>query len=447
MVLARLPMQQDAPHSPYRIRFPLFWIIPGGIGALLPLLMYWDYFAKFYFLGDEFDLIDKMETWGYAKWVFGFYGENFVPLFKLFWSSVLFAGNGSYFGTILVCFAVHLVFVVLFGYLLRLWGFGLFVVLFSQLVVALNYTGIEILSWGIQVSNLMSYSFFMLMLIPFSKAYLEEKSLSAGTCGLIFVFSLAGALSFPRGTLNGFALFGLCVILFMLRDPRLKRLWRPAMFALAPCLIVALTTIVWSYFNSALIADSGNRLLQIRTHFLYQLSLNPWYQQLRGLQISASLAILLLQLNLQSAYFGIRWAKPVQRPLFYIFLLFFLGNAFLLAWGRNHMPIPVIASWRYQYGVLIIIAPFVGIILEKALAFISFRYLRIAACVVLLSWVSNWVFRPWKEHLTNWSVDRGSGLRLLLDDEKLDLEAHTISRYDPVSNKRALELIEKYHLH
>lgn len=425
----------------------IFWILAGSLSGWPPLVVHSQYFWKFFYFMDEWALIDQMESLGYYTWVFGFFAENFVPVFKLLWSGLIFAGGGNYHLLLIAGFANHMVILFLMGYLLRMWGLGLFPILFSQLVVGLNYTHIEVLSWSSQWTALLAFTSFLLVLIPFSQAYLEKKVISWWMCGVIALVSSAGALSFSRGVLNGVVLVATCVVLWLLRDPRVKYTWRPAFFAMAPCVVIALIIAIWSYTHSANFSNSGSRLGIIVSHFLYRISLNPWYQQIRGLQISVSLSILLLQLNLLAAGLGIYWAKPRFRPLLYVLILFFLGDAALLALGRNHLPVDTVPAWRYQYFTLVVFAPFVGLVVEKLIQFMPFQYVRMACYAVALLWTSQWVFKPWKHHLPTWSEHRGTITRELLVAEDLDLKDHTISRYHKVTNERSVELKEKYNLH
>jgi hypothetical protein len=87
------------------------------------------------------------------------------------------------------------------------------------------------------------------------------------------------------------------------------------------------------------------------------------------------LALSLLALNGVSFVLGFLCSNRSQRSLLYFFLFFFIGNAALLAIGRNHMGIDTVAGWRYQYGVLLVFAPMVAIVLDRLVGLIPFKYL------------------------------------------------------------------------
>ena len=384
---------------------------------------------------------------GYGNWLLGFYGGNFVPLFKLFWSGLIFGGNGNYHLLLVAGFFLHMCFFFLLGSLLRAWGFGWFSVVFCQLIIGLNYTHIEILSWSTQSSNLLSYIFLMGILLLCSRAYNRTSHASWVTCGVIALLSLAGALCFPRGVLNGISLLGLCMVLFVLKDPRGKYLWKPAACAFLPCITIALITAIWISQHSLEFSQSGNKLDLVLSHFYYRISLNPWFQQIRDLQISVSLSLVLIQLNLLVIVLGIRISSARQRPLLYLLILFFLGNAVLLSLGRYHLPVSSVAAWRYQYGALIVFVPFVGLIADKLLELIQNKKVRVVVSVLMLILVSQWVFKPWGTHLPHWAQDRGVVTRELILSEDIIPSEFTISRFHEVTNERAIELNEKYNLH
>jgi len=440
-------MQEMSAQPPNRKRIALGWLFASPVLGFLPLCYYWDDMAKFYFQGDEWEQLSLIESKGYWNWVFSFFGENFVPVFKLFWSSLLFLGNGNYHLFLFVSFAVHAVIVFLLGYLLRLWGFGLFSILFSQLVLALNYTHIEILTQSIQVSNLLCYGLLLIALIVFSRPLLEGSVYSTRVCVSLSVLSALGALSFARGVLNGAIIFLIALLLWLFRDAKNKRLLRPALYAFIPSLLVGIFVGIGTFNFSTNFADSGNRLGLIGTHFLYQISLNPFYQQIHNLHIKPSQALLLFELNVIVVYFSFRWAKDFQRPLIVQLLLFFIGNAFLLALGRNHLPIDHVAGWRYQYGVLIVFAPMVGFFFETILSYPPMKFLRVTFGFLVLWWASSWGFDHWKYHVPSWSLERGSKIRDFAASKDLDPAGHDISQYSGVSNQSALELTEKYNLH
>jgi hypothetical protein len=213
-----------------------------------------------------------MDALGYWTWVFHFFGENFMPVFKVFWSVVLFLGNGNYHAFLFASFIMHALVVFLLGYLLRMWSLGLFPVLFCQLVLALNYTHIEILSQSIQISNLMSYSFFLILVIVFSRLVMNDRPCSLNYCWFISLLASLGALSFARGILNGVAVFGVVLLFGIIKDVRYKRLLIPALFALVPSLILGFLSALWVYHNTSSGLAEGLQLKKTGVHFFYQLS-------------------------------------------------------------------------------------------------------------------------------------------------------------------------------
>lgn len=433
---------QDCPSS----SFPYLWILAGALPSFLPLVHYWGDFSEYYFMGDEWAQLLQIDEWGYWNWVFSFFGENFMPVFKLVWSAVLFLGNGSYFLFILVTFLMHAVVVFLLGYLLRQWGLSWFVVICSQWVVALSYTHIEIMMQSIQMSNLLSYSFLLLLAIYVSGRVLKKRGFPVTSCVIIALLSLLGALSFSRGLLNGSAVFATFVLVAFLKRKTPTEWLAPALSALLPCFAVGLLT-AFAVFGKTGSSSDGIQIVEVGRHYFYHLSLNPLFQQLRGVQLSMGLGVKLLFANAILLALGIACAKEKQKSLVVFFTFFFLGNGLLLSLGRSHMAIDTVASWRYQYGVLLCFAPVVAMVLDRLISYVPFPILRLAPQILIIWWVSDRVYDHWKYHSPSWSTSRGTEIRQAAEAENLDLEAHTISRFPGVKDGRALELTEKFNLH
>jgi len=428
-------------------RIQTFWVIVGAPLSVVPLLYFIAYFCQFFFFMDEWELIHKMNSLGYEKWLVEFYGGNFVPVFKLYWSALLFIGGGNYHILIWSGFILHGVVILLLGRLLQIWSFRLPVVIGSQLIVGLNYTHIEILSWSTQSSNLLSYIFYLGLLIVWSELYFSKRFPDLWDIVMIGFLSMLGALCFPRGVLNGFSVFVVWILMVIAKDVKWSLLWKPIVAALIPSVTVALTTAIWTYGHSDEFPQSAGRSGLVLTHFYYHLSLNPWYQQIQGLQISGSLSLVLIQLNILFIGLGLYLATTRQRWILLILIVFFVTNSFFLSLGRYHLPFSSAAAWRYQYGVLLVFAPIVMFVLERALSKIPFRRIRIVITVAILFWISSWVFNPWSTFLPAWSESRGTSVRNLITSDNLDPGNFDISSFDKVSNERAQELAELYQLH
>ena len=427
--------------------YPLRWVFYGSLIAWLPLVFYSEHFLKFFYFTNEWDMLHDMDVVGYWKWVFQFRAELFIPVFKFLWTAVVLAGDGNYHHLIYAVFINHMIILILLGYLLRQWGFGPFPVLFVQCVLGANYTHIEVFTWTSQWIGLIALTSFLIILIIFSKGYIRGENLNISNLLWVFVFSLLGALSFGRGVVNGAALLGVCLLLFLLRDSRARFLWAPGIAAFVPCLAVSLIIVGWSFMHSANLADSGGQIGDILSFFGYGISLNPWYQQIRGLEIDVLHASGLFILNFSIFAMGAYWAKPSQRPVLYVLILFFLGDAALIALGRNHLPVETIPSWRYQYFSIFVMAPFIGIILSRLIRIIPTVPLRSGVAICVLWFSTEWVFNPWSIYLPSWAESRGVQTRELVLAEDIDPEASTISGYYKITNERAVELAEKYNLH
>ncbi|MDG2166556.1 MAG: hypothetical protein P8L44_01350 [Opitutales bacterium] len=439
-------MTESDSSQPLAKSFPFFWILMGALPAFLPLLHYWGDFSKYFYMGDEWAQLHQIDAWGYWTWVFSFFGENFMPVFKLVWSAILFLGDGSYFLFILVQFQMHSLVVFLLGYLLRQWGLSWFVVLFSQWVMALSHTHIEILMQSIQMSNLLSYSFLLLLSIYVSDRVLNKKGFSNSSCLMIAMLSLLGALSFSRGLLNGSAVFATFALFGLMKKPITERWLAPALSALVPCVAVALLT-AYAVFGATSSSSDGLQVVETGKHFYYHLSLNPFFQQLRGLEISFGLTVKLLIANAMVLVMGLLYARSRLKALVVFFVFFFLGNGLLLSLGRSHTSLDTVASWRYQYGVLLCFAPVVAILVDRLLGLIRVSTIRLVLQIVIICWISGRVYDHWELHSPVWSESRGTEIREAASAENIDPEAISISRFLGVTDERAIELIKKYHLH
>jgi len=423
------------------------WIFPAGLAGMLPLFFHWELFTRFFYRGDEWDQLHRMDSQGYLSWLFGFFGENFVPVFKLVWSGLLIMGGGSHFVFVVFSFLLHFCVVILFGYLLRLWGFGLISVVFSQSILALNYTSIEIHSQSIQFSNLLSYLFSLLALLWCSKGYLENRPLDTKEQILILIYTTLGVLCFVRGVVIGPAILLTVLLMGTIPNFRIKNFRMGAVCCLVPCVLsgifVGLNNLSQSVGDKLLNFDS----VGFGTHLFYQLALNPLYQQIRGLEISNSTASVLLLLNIILVGVGFYFAHHRQQLILGVLFLFFVGNCILLAYGRKHTPIDHVATWRYQYVALLALLPLFSILLERILCLVRLHNLRIAATALLLIWTGWYVYKPWSVHLHDWTNDYGLRTRDLLEQSNLSVSEHDISQFQFIANARARELAEKYNLH
>ncbi len=427
-------------------RIPVAWIIAAPLAGFIPLWLYWDDFSKFFYQGVEWDQLNRIEADGLFIWVFSFFGENFAPVFKLFWAGLLFAGSGNYHIFVFGSFALHVVVVFLFGYLLRQWGFGGFVIVFSQMVLAVNYTHIEILAQSIQVSNFLSYGFLLALVIFFFRPWLEGGSYSTKLCVCLCVLSSLGALSFVRGVLNGIVVGVIAVALYFLGDPANRKLLRPAKYVVVPSIVVGLIVAMGIFYNQTAFRSDGAGFSRFLDHFLFQITLNPWYQQLRNLSLTGGQSLLLLELSAVVICFAVYFATDFQKNLFLLLLLFFLGNGFFTALGRSHLSLDHTVAWRYQYGCLIVFVPLVATVIERILRSVPFRFMPVTAGVLVIWWTSLWVFDHWKYHIPTWAEERGTKIRASTTASMTDLEAHTISTLEAVNDERALELIKAFNL-
>jgi hypothetical protein len=425
------PSPGDAARSAER------WILLAtGLAALIPLVAYHRMFARLYWFGDEFDLIDQIDRLGFWRWMWLVFAENFVPLFKLLWGGGVLVFGGSYAAMIAVMWLTHAVNVVLLGRLMRACGMPWVAVFTAQAAFGLTAANLETLGWSVQWSAVLSAALMLAALDSFIRAPYSRAPVA---------WAAASALSFSRGVLTGPMLAVAC--LWRAGESRGAPLSRRIAWALAyllPAIVVGLLITVLARGNQRHMAGHG---AEAGVYALWYYCLNPAYMVFSVESWGWRTVFLLGLCKVALFAWAIRRSRGNQRLLIVVMVAFDLGNAALLGIGRFHTGLASTVSSRYQYASLLGIVPAAGFWVARQLERLpgpsAARRLLFAA---LLGACAYSMCRQWSAQLDPFTTSRGSESRRLLLVDKVPYP-NSVPGIPFLPMDRAKALIAKYKLH
>jgi hypothetical protein len=414
------------------------WILlAAAVFALVPYLEYRGLFARLYWFGDDFDMIDQMDRMGFWRWTWLAYGENFVPLFKLLWGGSVLAFGGSYVAMITLVWMTHALNVALLGRLMRSCGLPWMAVFSAQLVLGLTPATIETLAWSVQWSSVMSVTFLLLALDCFFRAPFGRAPIA---------WAAASALSFARGLLTG-ALLALASLLpgAAGRNERLSRRLGYSLACLVPT--VAVAVLISLLVPAADKPHMDGKWGGAAVYGAWYYCLNPAYYLLGVESWGSRTVVLLGVLKLALVAWTLHRSQGRARALFLVLLAFDLGYAVLLGIGRYHTGLHAANSSRYQYASILAVMPAFGFLVSRLFERVpgpaGFRRLAFAA---VLAFAAASMCRQWSVEIGHFASWRGTETRqlLLVDPAPAPF---AVPGYPGFPTQRAKDLIEKYHLH
>jgi hypothetical protein len=417
------------------VAVPARWLVPAmGALSLAPLVAYHALFARLFWFGDEFDLIDQIDRLGFWAWLWRVFAENFVPLFKLLWGGGVFLFHGSYAAMVVLVWLTHACNVVLLGRVMRAYGIGWLAVLFTQAVFGLTSGNLETLAWTVQWSAVLSVTFMLFAL---------ERLLAAPFTAAAALGSAASALSFSRGVLTG----PLVVLgsLFPEANRAPAAAGRRLAFRAGCLLSAAVVALLIDLLARGNHHHMAGHLGQAAAFGAWYYGLNPAHD-LFSVESMGWRTVVILGLG-KVALIAWALARSRGRPrmLFALLVAFDLGNAALLGIGRFHTGFAATVSSRYQYASLIGILPLAGYWLEAQWDRMPVSpTLRRAAAMAALGVGMGLMVRNWSGVLDSFTVWRGTDSRQAL------LAASgpgPVPGIPTMTRERARELIAKYHLH
>ncbi|MBI4626993.1 MAG: hypothetical protein HY736_27695 [Verrucomicrobia bacterium] len=412
--------------------------------ALAPAVWCARPFADLWWFGDDWDLLDHIQRAGFWRWALQPFAENFVPLFKVLWGGLVFAGGGAYWPMIAALWLTHALNTALFARLLRTAGFGLTATGFAVVVFGLAAVNIETLAWSVQWSALLAITFFLFA------AQILVRRIDAGlaigwpTLLGLFLLSAASALAFSRGVLTGGALAAIS----LLPLGATPRAWPARLRVAAACLLPAVAVTV-----TIMLVSPGNlRSLGGHWRAVAEFGLCNWAATpLHGLLASVTwhwpfvLVLGAVKFALILAVF--RGATSRQRVLLVLLLVLDLGNAVLLGIGRHHTGLPAANGSRYYYNSLLCMLPFLALAFSAWLRPLPTPRLRLTFAAGLVLAVMWHVARGWPEAAENFAAHRGRNTRELLLRHPNPPAENAVPGIPFLPTRRARELIEIYRLH
>ncbi len=413
------------------------WIlIAAGLLALAPWIVYHRLFARLYWFGDEFDLIDQIERLGLWRWMWLVFAENFVPLFKLLWGGGVLVFGGSYASMVAAVWLTHALNVVLLGRLMRTCGFSWAAVFIAQATFGLTPANMETLAWTVQGSAVLSVTFMLLALDCFFRRPFGRAPLAWGA---------ASALSFSRGVLTG-AMLALACLWHRGGGPR-QSLSRRAALALAylsPAVLVGVLITVMASGNHQHMKGHGG---EAAVFALWYYCLNPSYLVFAVESWGWRTVSILGLCKVALVSWAILRSRGDQRLLVVLMVAFDLGNAALLGIGRYHTGLAATVSSRYQYASLLGVVPAAGFWLSSQWGRLPGpAAARRAAFAALLCVAAVAMCRQWSADLDNFTATRGSESRRLLLVDKVPYP-NLVPGIPWLPMDRAKALIAKYNLH
>ena len=434
------PIPADAP---WKRRLP--WV--AALLALAPFLLWHGQFAELFWFGDDFSLVDGIAQSGMWRWIFEFFTESCMSVFKLLWGGALFAFGGSYTAIICLLWLTHVANTLLLGRLLLRAGFPWIAALFAQLVFALTAGNIETLGWSIQWSALLATLFLLLALLWLENRAENDAAWSWRVHVPLAFFAAASACSFARGVLTGGVIaVALLSPALLLRDWRsaLRRL-PAAVFCLLPAIAIASAILIVPQGNQHAL---GGHLLAIARFASTFLFLSPWHQLLGIQEITPVSALLVAALKIALVAGGISVARGRVRMLLVALLVFDVGNAVMLGIGRYHTGAENGLCQRYLYSSLLASLPFAGLLFAHVAArFVPRALPRRIAATVLLALLSWHLLAGWPEALAPFVAWRGTEMRQLMQAPHTNDPKATVPALDYMHIERAKALQRAYDLH
>jgi hypothetical protein len=414
----------------------------GALVALIPFLACAREFRELFWFGDEWDQLAEFHRTGVWRYLTSTFAENFVPLFKAMWLSVIVAGRGSYLIVLAALWVTHALNVLLLGLVLRRIDVRAAGIAVALIWAGLPASNIETLGWTVQWSAVLALSFYLLAVLQFLKIAGQHESAS-GAFWLLAAASVASSLSFSRGILSGFAIALTCAIPLGIRNLRGRNRALAVLAALLPALAVGAIIASSAQGNHLRLLQPGAVAMTARfaAHFFL---LNP-LQGIWSLTPNDSLLVVLGATKIAIYVLALIRARETGRWLVWLSLVLDISNAVLVGIGRYHTGLAAAVGSRYQYVPLFCLAPAVAILVDWAVEAVRpVPYLARAltfAMAVLLAWS---IASPWREHMRSWSGWRGTEMRVLLQTRR---DAGLLPFVATVSTAEAHALCDEFHLH
>lgn len=423
-------------------------LIALSLLSLWPLVAYRRLFKKLFWFGDELDLLSQVDRQGIGSWLWTPFAENFVPLWKIIWITLVQLVNGSYWHLIEVVWITHALTAFIFGFLLLRVGVPKLGAYFGVICFGFAWTNIESLGWMVQSSAIWSLTFLLL-------AFLSATYISEGNQFKIRVITLillsASALCFARGVLAG-PVVAMFLLTFGFLCGSYRKYLVSSILSVVPAIFVLILISALAGGNHQHLGEVGSeKIYKMFEYGSHVFLLNP-LSQLLGFEGDGRAQLLWLGfikiiIIATSFYWALKCTQnKILTAALSAFLILDLGNATLLGLGRFHEGLPAATGWRYQYTSLIATLPFYATFFGALCDVVVSRFrIGILLAWILLSLTAWMVTYQWGARMQHWSEWRGrEGRQALL---KLNPAHRNWLGVPPnVPFDRALEVVKRFGL-
>lgn len=407
--------------------------------AFLPLVWCWSGLRQLFWFGDEWDQLDQISRLGFGRWIGGFFGENFAPVFKAVWGALVLGGGGRYLVVVLGVWLSHAIAVVLFGRWLRAAGFSIFETAFAAVGFGLAASNFETLTWTIQLLTVLTMLFFFAA----GRRQLVGDALPWTTRSLAALATLVTLSTFSsaRGVLTGLSLAG--GALMLRRSPHPAR-WPVTAACLVPALVsFVLMTLLVTGGAPRFSSDLGPPLVFATWHF----ALNPLHRLFDAAPFGPHTTVLFGLVKLAVLASGWKLSDPARRRVLLPLLLLDVGTSLLLGLGRHHTGLETVTSSRYQYVELACFLPFAAVGLRAGLdRFARWPVAQRTAAVVAVGALAAIALEPWPRFTRFVAESNGRAPRQALLVDPHPPAQGTVPGIDFISTARAKELIAEFQL-
>ena len=398
--------------------------------------------SRLFWFGDDWDLLNRLQTLGFWRWLFDPFAESFCPIGKVVYGAMVFRSGASYRDFLWATQVLRAVMFLLVALALRrvcsTYAAGVFAGF--SLLFLVSPAGVEIFAWAPQLLTAQSHTLFAALIFVQAKQLSRTDAISRRRILLILVLQALCCLSFTRGVvLSGVLALGLVFRAGTANgESRLRRYasqLRSNFILLAvPAICLVVSTRVARVRNPYLAWSTVPSVLNWTLRFF---ALNPFARVLHIDRQTIGLVIVLAGVQVAMAVYVYRLHSDAGRLALWV-MSAELAAAFAGGVGRFHTGAGAAVASRYQD------VPAVSFFLLLAVVMASRR--SYVTAIIGVSWgiallVST---SQWRVDLRYWTAVRGEDIRYVVTSAP---DPSAPMPYVPfISIGRARELVAQFHL-
>lgn len=416
------------------------WLLAAA--SLVPLLYNHAAFRDLFYFEDELQLVDELERSGFVRWTFEVFGDTWLPLFKVLWSSLVLL-SGDYLVLVWAVWLNHALNVALLARVVQRLGGGLWAATLAAVLFGWSWFHFETLGWTLQWMNVLAITGLLAGMLQLCPRRDAPRSV-ARTATVLFLLGIFSVLAAPRGLLNGLALAPVALLSFgVWRSARDRGILAAA--ALLPSILagVLVSKIVMGASQGPGVAAHVVEKLHFALAY-FAGSPARWLLDDAATGLGWLTLLALVKAALMVAAFILtppRW----RAALLGLFLLE-IGNALLMGIGRFHTGLGSSFSSRYQYIAALATAAALALVVGALLRRVPApRWIGHGIAALATLALSFHVVRPWTGMMNNWRTWRGQEIRAALKQPP-ESAPPNFSRLPWIDNERTRVLVKKYDL-